>query len=148
MTETPVSGQVTDDDETTSFLVADRFPLYLRKPTDGQLAVLMMMAGVEVGDGFRSIIGNLGAVEEVMDSLCVPPADTGDDEAVDVRALKRAMARGEIDLEDFFGPAVAIAEKWGDEQEIASNREARRTAAKTPAKKAAKAVARPTRTRR
>lgn len=147
MTETPATGQVTDD-ETTSFLVAERFPVYLRKPTDGQLAVLMMMAGIEVGDGFRSIIGNLGAVEEVMDSLCIPPADSGDEEAVDIRALKRMMARGEIDLEDFFGPAIGIAEKWGDEKEIEDNREARRAAARAPAKKATRAVAQPGRTKR
>ena len=144
MTETPASGQDTDDD-VTSFLVADQYAVYLRKPTDGQLSILMLMAGVEAGDGFRSIIGNLGAVEEVMDSLCVPPAETDDESAIDVRALKRLMARGLIELEDYFGPAVGLAEKWGSEEAIEDNRQARRAAAKAPHKAA---TARPGRTRR
>lgn len=144
MTETPVSGQDVDDN-VNAFLVADRFPVYLRKPTDGQLSILMLMAGVDANDGFRSIIGNLGAVEEVMDSLCIPPADTDDEDAVDIRFLKRLMARGEIALEDYFGPAVGLAERWGAEEAVEDNRQARRAAARVPHKAA---VARPGRTRR
>lgn len=147
MTETPAPGQDTDDG-ISSFLVADKYAIFLRRPTDGQLAVLMLMAGVDPADGFRSIINNLGAVEEVMDSLCVPPGSEELEEiseAVDVRTLKRLMARGEIGLEDYFGPAIGLVEKWGDDEEVAANREARRAQAKAPAKKA---VARPGRARR
>lgn len=143
MTDTPASAQDVDDNVNV-FLVADRFPVYLRKPTDGQLAILMLMAGVDAGDGFRAIVGNLGAVEEVMDSLCIPPAELDDEEAVDVRALKRMMARGEIELEDYFGPAVGLAEKWGNEELVEDNRQARRAAKAAPRKAA---TSRPVRTR-
>lgn len=147
MTETPASGQPTEDDELTACLVAGQFSVYLRKPTDGQLAVLMMMSGMDVSDGFTSIVGNLGAVEEVMVSLCLTPDELEDPEAgaVDMRALKRMMARGEIELEDYFGPAIAIAQRWGEDKEIPANREAKRVAAKkAPAKKAtARPAARP-----
>lgn len=147
MTETPASGQEADD-EVTTFVVADR-QLYLRKPTDGQIAVLMLMAGIDPADGFSSIIANLGAVEEVMASLCVPPSEVDDESAIDVRTLKRMMARGEIELEEYFGPAVGLAERWGDQEELTANRSERRQAAKkAPAKKATAAVARPGRTRR
>lgn len=143
MTDTPAPGQEADD-ELTAILVAEKYPVYLRKPTDGQMAALVMLSGLDAEDSFQLIASNMIGLSEVMDSLCVDPADTGDDDATTVRHLYKLMCRGEIDLEDFIAPAVGLAERWAGGERIEENRADRRRAKKAPAKVA---VARPARAR-
>ena len=143
MTETPVSGQETDDD-TTAVLVAGKYPVYLRRPSDGQMTALIILGGLDSQDDISSIAGHLIGLGEVMDSLCVDPADTDDPDATTIRHLYRLMCRDEISLEDYLGPAVALAEKWGDREQLERNRADRRAVKKAPAK----AVARPAAARR
>jgi hypothetical protein len=143
MTETPASGP--EDDELTPVMVAGKYPIYLRRPTEGQMTALIMLGGIDAEDDFTSIAGHLIGLSEVMDSLCIDPADTGDEEATTVRHLYRLMCRGEIDLEDYLGPAVALAERWGDREQIEKNRADRRAAKSAPAKKAVARTGRPVR---
>lgn len=142
MTDTPASDE--PDDDLTSCLVAGKYPIYLRKPSDGQMTALIMLGGLDAEDSTSTIAGHIVGLSEVMDSLCVDPAEIEDDQATTVRHLYKLMCRGEISLEDYLGPAVALAEKWGDQGAIEKNRAERRAAQKVPAK----AVARPGRTRR
>jgi hypothetical protein len=144
MTETPASGQEMDDD-TTAVLVAEKYPVYLRKPSDGQVMALIMFAFVDPQDGLTSIANQVVGLTEIMDSLCMEPSETDDPEATTVRHLYRLMCRGDLQLEDYLGPAIALVEKWSDQQQIEENRADRRAAKKAPAKVA---VARPGRTRR
>jgi hypothetical protein len=143
MTDTPAPGQEADDD-LTAILVAEKYPVYLRKPSDGQMAALVMLSGLDAEDSFQLIASNMVGLSEVMDSLCVDPADTGDDDATTIRHLYKLMCRGEIDLEDFIAPAVGLAQRWGNGDQIEENRADRRRAKKTPVKAA---VARPSRAR-
>jgi hypothetical protein len=139
MTDTPETGQ---DPDTGAFLVAGS-PVYLRKPTLGQMSFIVLLAAIDPEDPMADSADALKSFYRVLRYLVIPPEETGDEDAIGFGTLKNQLASGEIDLPDYVGLAAGVVQLWGDEEAVEDNRRSRRAAAK---KTATKAVARPGRT--
>lgn len=133
MTETPVPGQVAQEDENGAFLVGDQ-PLYLKEPTKGQLMFVMFMAGITADEPIASAVEAMRSFVAVIKNLIIPPTEIADPElAKKARGwgyLREGVESGVLDLEDVAGLALAIVQRWGDEAEVEQNRATKRAAAK------------------
>jgi hypothetical protein len=128
MTDNPADGR-----DTASFPFGAR-TVVLKQPTDGQMFIVMAVADImdEPDDSMKvEAINNFGTVVRY---LFVQDEDR--------RFVLGSLARGDVDLDDYFGLAVEMIQHWAPEQ--ASNREERRAVAKkaAPAKRAATRVRR------
>jgi len=140
----------TPDTDPVGFSVGGA-PVYLRKPTDGQMYVLYGVGAVVDAGGVVEDVADamrlMHHAEDVLRYLAVPPAETDDEDAVSLAEIGRRLRAGTLELEDYFGLVLGVIERWGDKDQVEANRTDRRAAARRPAAKKT-AVARPGRTQR
>jgi hypothetical protein len=131
MTDTPADGR-----DTASFPFGDR-TVVLKQPTDGQMLIVLAVTDIMDEPNISMQIEAVNNFGTVIRYLFVQDDDR--------RHVLGSLARGDTDLDDYFGLAVAMIEHWAPDE--ANNREERRAQAKraAPVKKAATRVRSPRR---
>jgi hypothetical protein len=112
-------------------LVFNDRPVRMYEPTDGQRFVLVQTIGIgdESADDQEKLELALGFAAMIR-ALFVRPADR--------QFVTGALARGTAEIDDYFGLARDMAERWGIESEApANNRQERRARERRPVAKAA-----------
>jgi hypothetical protein len=127
MSTSPAQG---DSRATNPFALGER-EVELYQPTDGQMVVIFAIIDILDEPDVQQQVEALNNFGTVMRYLFVKEEDR--------RYMLGSMARGSLDLPDYFQLAQDIVQHWAPEE--ASNREERRAQArKAPAKKAATRV--------
>jgi hypothetical protein len=126
MTDNPAVGR-----DKASFDIGGQTVALLR-PTDGQMLIVLSMADFADEPNINMQIEAVNNFGTVLRYLFEEDADR--------RFVLGSLARGDIELEDYFGLAVSMIEHWAPDE--ISNREERRAVAKkaAPVKKAATRV--------
>lgn len=105
--------------------------IHIAEPKPGQMLIVLAMLDLQDETNDRIKIEGLNNFGVVIRSLFTRDSDR--------QKVMRALAAGELELEEYFELALAMIREWAPEQ--LGNRESRRAATKAaPAKRAARAV--------
>lgn len=128
---TPVDEALEEDGREFVPFTFGEHEIHIAKPKPGQLLIVLAMLDLKDETDNRIQIEGLNNFGVVVKSLFT--------RADDRQKVMRALASGELELEDYFELALDMIREWAPEE--LGNRETRRAATKAvPAKRAARAA--------